>query len=100
MKDLKKIVWDERAVAQFEKICNYIVEQSPQNADNLKSEIIHTLEKIPANPEKHPADKYRNKNKGDYRAFELHHVRIAYQITAEHILILRIRSTHQEPKTY
>ena len=50
MKDLKKIVWDERAVAQFEKICNYIVEQSPQNADNLKTEIIHALEKIPANP--------------------------------------------------
>ena len=48
----------------------------------------------------HAPDKYRSNNNGNYRAYELHHFRIAYFIAEEHIRIVRIRHTSMEPKDY
>ena len=48
----------------------------------------------------HAPDKHRSNNNGNYRAYELHHFRIAYFIAEEHIRIVRIRHTSMEPKDY
>ncbi|MFM2307175.1 MAG: hypothetical protein RLZZ367_1844 [Bacteroidota bacterium] len=100
MEPLRKIVWDSKAFAQLENIFHYIRQQSPQNADNIKQKLIEKLDQIPAQPEKHPIDKYRVANKGDFRAFEFEHIRIAYKITPAHIVIVRARTTYQEPAFY
>ncbi len=100
MKQLPEIVWDAKALAQFEKLYEYVYLSSPQNAGKLKQEIIDKIESVPVQPKKYPRDKFRKGNQGDFRAFEIHHVRIAYQITANHIFIIRVRSTHQEPMEY
>ena len=100
MENVREIVWDEKAFAQLENIFRYIRESSPQNADNLMHALHERIEQILLHPEKHPVDKYRLHNKGDFRAFEIHHIRVAYKITPTYILIIRVRSTHQEPLEY
>jgi len=100
MDKLREVVWDERAAMQLEAICRYIREFSPQNADSLKQSILEKAGEIPAHPEKYPIDKYRLQNSGNFRAFELHHVRVAYRISAGYILIVRVRNTYQEPTFY
>ena len=56
--------------------------------------------RLGANPEIYPPDKYRNNNDGSFRAYELHHYRIAYRITEKEIIITRMRHTSMEPKQY
>ena len=100
METIRKVVWHKNALIQLEEIYRYVRKHSLQNADNLKKEIHHAIDSIPQQPQKHPIDTYRLNNHGDYRAFELHHVRIAYKITDDYIFVIRVRSTHQEPKEY
>src|SRR5947207_1259 len=100
METLREVVWDPKALAQLEKIQNYVEQTSSQNAKKLRREIIDKIERIPLHPEKYPLDRYRRRNKGGFRAFELHHIRVAYQITHNHIFIVRVRSTYQEPRQY
>ena len=75
-------------------------DQSPQNAEKLKERLLEKIGHLPVQPEKHSADKYRLDNKGDFRAFELEHIRITYKITRLHIVIVRARTTYQEPLFY
>ena len=56
-----------------------------------------TTESLPENPEKFPPDKYKMKNDGSFRAFELFSYRVAYQITSKEIRILRVRHIRMEP---
>jgi plasmid stabilization system protein ParE len=73
---------------------------SYQNAEKVKADILTSTRKLAAHPEIYPPDKYRKNNNGSFRAYELHHYRIAYQITEKEIIIVRIRHTSMEPKSY
>jgi plasmid stabilization system protein ParE len=48
----------------------------------------------------HAPDKYRLNNDGSFRAYEIHQYRIAYFIGEDHIRIVRMRHTSQEPQEY
>ncbi len=61
---------------------------------------MEAVDKLSTNPERFALDKYKNKNDGSYRYFELYRYRIAYRIYESHIRILRVRSTDQEPREY
>ncbi len=95
-----KITWSKTALKQFEDAINYIAEVSIQNAEKVRREILEKIENITNNPEINYTDKYKTNNDGNYRAFELHHYRIAYRILEKEIRILRIRHTSREPKHY
>lgn len=95
----RKIVWSKTALKQFEAAINYIGEDSIQNAEKVRREILEKIENI-TNPEIYSTDKYKTNNDGSYRAFELHRYRIAYRITEKEIRIFRIRHTSREPKDY
>jgi len=92
--------WNLAAFKKFEKAIKYIKEDSSLNAENVRIEINSEIDSIAIYPQKYPVDKYKKKNDGNYRAFEIYHYRIAYKITNAKIIILRFRSTHQEPKSY
>jgi len=73
----RKIGWDRQALRQFNKAILYIAEDSIQNAENVRVEVVEKIEGLIAHPEKYPADKYKLGNDGNYRAFELHLLRVA-----------------------
>lgn len=78
----------------------YILLDSYQNAEKVMTDILASTRKLAANPEMYPPDKYRNNNDGSFRAYEVHHYRIAYRITEKEIIITRMRHTSMEPKQY
>jgi plasmid stabilization system protein ParE len=96
----RKIGWDKHALRQFNKSILYIAEESIQNAENVRADIIEKIEILLTYPEKCPLGKYKLENDGNYRAFELHRLRVAYFIGIDIIRILRVRHTNREPQKY
>jgi plasmid stabilization system protein ParE len=95
-----EIVWNNKALASFKKAYEHIKEDSYINAEKVKEGITKIVDSLPDHPEKHPLDKYKKNNQGNYRAFEKYSYRVAYKITENEIIILRLRHVKQEPKGY
>src|SRR5215475_10037986 len=96
----RRIDWSRQALSQFNKAILHIAADSIQNAENVQFEILETIEGLLASPERYPLDKYKLANNGEYRAFELHRLRVAYYVSNDVIRILRVRHTSREPKEY
>lgn len=97
---VKEVRWPSKTQRQLEEAYEYILLNSYQNAEKVKTDILESTRKLATNPEIHPPDKYKLNNDGSFRAFELHRYRIAYQITEREIIITRIRHTSMEPNQY
>jgi plasmid stabilization system protein ParE len=96
----RKIRWDRPALIYFSEAIRYIRKDSVQNAEKVKTELLASIRELSHQPEIHAPDKYKENNAGDYRAFELHHYRIAYLVKDDEIVIARIRHTSLEPQQY
>ena len=97
----KPIRWDTSALQQFGELIAYIAESSLQNAEHVRNEVFKKIGLLPINPEIYPPDKYKLDNQaGFYRAFELYRFRVSYFIGDDHIRILRVRHTSQDPKIH
>jgi len=96
----RRIDWDRQALRQFNKAILLIAEESVQNAENVQADIIEKIEALLPNPERYPLDKYKRDNNGNYRAFDLHRLRIAYFVGIDVIRVLRVRHTSREPQGY
>jgi plasmid stabilization system protein ParE len=94
------VVWRKKALGQLRQIFYYISEDSLESAKQVINNILNTVERLPENPEKFPPDKYKLKNDGSFRAFELYSYRVAYQITSKEIRILRVRHIRMEPLNF
>jgi plasmid stabilization system protein ParE len=97
---VRKVIWPSAAQKQLAKVYEYISSRSYQNAEKVKLDIFDSIRRLSSNPEMHPADKYRKNNDGSFRAYELHHYRIAYRVTSKAIIIVRVRHTNMEPRKY
>lgn len=97
---VKKVIWPPTAQKQLAKAYEYVLSRSYQNAEKLRADILASTRRLLSNPEMHPADKYRKKNDGSYRAYEVLSYRIAYRVTSEAIIIVRVRHTSMEPRRY
>lgn len=97
----RKVIWDTEAIAYFKQAISYIKNDSPKNAVKVKNDILASTKKLSTEAAMHhPIDKYRSGNNDNYRAYEMHHYRIAYFISEEYIRIVRMRHTSMEPKEY
>jgi plasmid stabilization system protein ParE len=94
------IKWNKRAINQLIKAIEYIEEESPQNAEKVKNNLLTEISKLKAHPEKFNPDKYHLNNDGSFRAFELYRYRVSYRYTKNEIRIIRIRHTKRNPKNY
>ena len=65
----RKITWAKTALKQFEVAINYIAEDSIQNAEKVRKEILDKIQKIITHPEAYSLDKLKTSNDGSYRAF-------------------------------
>ena len=99
-KKLLTIKWDKQAWIQLDSAYEHIKEDSEQNAEKVRADIISKIKEIPNHTSKYRADKYKNNNDGSYKYFEIYHYRIAFRVTEKIVKIMRIRSTHQEPLAY
>jgi len=55
----RKITWSKSALRQFETAMNYIAEDSIQNAEKVRKEILEKIETLIAHPEIYSPDKYK-----------------------------------------
>ena len=99
-KSLPAVLWDKSAYISLQRIYEYIKQESPLSAEKVREEILTTILRLPENPEKYSPDRFKKNNRGNYRAFEKHSLRVAYKITNKEIKILRIRHVKQEPMNY
>ena len=94
------IRWPLPIQKQLANIYEYILKDSFQNAEKVKSEILFSTKRLSESPEIHPPDKYKKNNAGQFRAYQLHHYRISYHVTDKEITMTRIRHTKMNPKNY
>lgn len=94
------IIWDNTAKTELRKLYEYIKCDSSQNASGVRNDIIGKVKHAAVSPESCSPDKYKTDNDGSFRAFEIHRYRISYKVTANEIIVLRIRHTSQSPLAY
>lgn len=94
------IKWNNRAISQLDEAIEYIAMDSKVNAEKVKKDILLTIDGLLQYPEKFNPDKYKAKNDGTFRAFELHHYRVSYRFKGTEIRIIRIRHTKMNPPEY
>jgi plasmid stabilization system protein ParE len=95
-----KIVWNTGARNSFRKYLSHIKKDSLQSAGKVKDDVLMVIGGLVDHPEKHPPDRFKKDNNGNFRAFEKHSCRVAYYIAETEIRILRVRHVKQEPKEY
>jgi plasmid stabilization system protein ParE len=96
----RRLEWDRLAFRQFNKAILFIAEESVQNVENVRADIIEKIEDLLPNPDRYALDKYKLDNNGNYRTFELHRLRIAYFVGTDVIRVLRVRHTSRGPQGY
>lgn len=97
-----RVIWDKVALGQLKEAYQYIRKDSLQNAQKVKRDILAKVASLSDHPARYGADKLRMDHDTRFRAFELHHYRVAYYINeaSAEVIILRIRHTSQEPLGY
>ncbi len=93
-------IWSTLAKKQLQAAFDYIKQDSFQNAEKVRDEIIDITIELISKPEMHPPDKYKLNNDGTYRAFELHRYRVSYRVSKNEIRIVRLRHTSRSPLIY
>ena len=96
----RRVIWPQIAKQQLREIYDHIKEESLKNADKVRRAIVTASVELPGAPGRYNPDKFKKNNDGSFRAFELYHIRIAYQVTEKEIIIVRVRHTSMEPAVY
>jgi plasmid stabilization system protein ParE len=96
----KRVVWDESAQSALKEAYDRIKQNSLQQAEKVKLEIIAATKKLSDHPDMYPPDKYRTDKDIRFRAFEKYSYRISYFITDDVVRVLRFRHVKQQPEHY
>jgi plasmid stabilization system protein ParE len=95
------IKWNKSAIQQFLDAIRFIEENEFYTyALQLEKDIFSIIRSLPQHPSKYPLDKYRRKNDGTYRAFEIDHYRVSYRNKGTEIRIVRVRHTSRRIRKY
>jgi plasmid stabilization system protein ParE len=95
--ELLRIRFSNMANDDIDQVAHYLHDEYPSTYQKIREEIFSAIEKIAQNPTRHPPDRFKKDNQGEYRAFERRQYRISYKIHKDFILILRIRHVRQMP---
>ena len=95
-----QIIWEDEALDYLKDQLDFISKKSAQAPAIIKNGILDKLKTIRTNPLICEADKFKLDNLGSYRSFVVYSYRISFKISDQELLIVRIRHTSQDPKTY
>lgn len=88
------------ADADIDLLAIHLQHESPKAYWKIRETVFKEIEKLVNNPLRHPLDRFKKGNPGNYRAFEKCHYRVTYVVREDYILILRIRHNKQMPLDY
>jgi mRNA-degrading endonuclease RelE of RelBE toxin-antitoxin system len=100
MEDQRRLIWDEKAFLNFEESLEWISKRSIPTAEEVEKALFEKINTIRSYPERHPPDKYKKGNSGNYRAFESHGYRVSYRYTENEVRIVYFRHVRQYPRKY
>jgi plasmid stabilization system protein ParE len=95
-----KIRWSDPARRELKRFISYIKSDSPQNAENVKRDILEKVRSLTKNPERFTPDQFKIENDGSVRYFELYSMRISFEISDGFIDIIRCRHTSRKPENF
>jgi plasmid stabilization system protein ParE len=95
-----EVIIDNKAKDQLNKLYKYILKDSYQNAEMVRSKIVESIMSLSVKWEQHSPDKYRKIRDVNYRAYEILRYRITYHFIDNKILVTRIRHTKMTPLHY
>ena len=100
MKKNVTIEWTLNAKIDLKEVLQFYKKRSAQGYVLVKNGIIEAVVAASKSPEIYKADSLKKDNDGTVRVFTVYHTRVAYQITKQGIVILRLRHTSREPQEY
>ena len=100
VKKKPKIVIPALPKSQLKEAYDFIKFDSPKKAEKVKAKILSAIKELADHPERYSQDKYRIRNDGSYRAFEIYKYSISYHVSLDQITIVRVLHTKREPKAY
>ena len=95
-----EVIINDKAKAQLNKLYKYILKDSYQNAEMVRTKIVESILTLSVKWEHHPPDKYRKVKDVNFRAYEILKYRITYHFIDNKILVTRIRHTKMTPLHY
>lgn len=96
----RRLLVDQAVKRQMEEAWRYIHQDSVQQAEQWRAQVLASFKSLLVHPEKYPPDKYRLNNDGNYRAYELLSYRVSYHVSDKQITVLRLRHTKMNPLKY
>lgn len=100
MEDQRRLIWDQKAFQHFEESLEWVSKRSVLTAEEVAKGLFEKIDTIRSFPERHPPDKYKKYNSGNYRAFEALGYRVSYRYTEDEVRIVYFRHVRQYPKKY
>ena len=92
-----QIRWDRLARESLENICEYILQDSLQNARKVKKELIKLAGSLCDFPEKYTKEEFLKEESENYRSVSKWSYKIIYEVTDDAIIIADIFNTNQNP---
>ena len=97
MRDKYKVLWDEKAVAELNKIYDYIAQDSVYAARKVKKALIKAADKLKTFPEGYPREPYLSHLPQHYRFVMKWSYKIIFEVTADTVIVVSIFHTKQHP---
>jgi plasmid stabilization system protein ParE len=95
-----EVVWSKSSEKELKRAFDFISLDSEINAKKIAETFVKMTLDLANHPTKHPLDKYKINNQGNWRAFEKFNFRLSYRVTSTQIRIVRLRHTSRNPKIY
>ena len=95
-----KVEWDINEFEKFEELMKDIKKRSETLSQRIKNRIKENINHIKQNPLLFEKDSLKINNDGSYRKFHAIHIRIAYKIEDDKIIIARVRHSSSDPLEY
>ena len=99
MNNNRETIIQPEVFSEAEIIYKYIKQDSPQNADLFKQELLAAIEKVEANPEGCPSEDYLNAKRIIYRfTLVMRRWKLIFKTTKELLVFIGIVHTSRHPK--
>jgi len=100
VRSTRKVTWTKKATREFNAAIEYIRQDSQQNADKVKEQILNKVNQLSDDKIVHRKDPYKKDDDGNFLYFEILKYRIVYYMGSGEVFIIRVRHTGMEPKFY